>query len=488
MSRFLPAALAVLACAAPAPAAGPFDELLPAVSPNTNTLVLINVQAAMASPLAKAEKWSEAAQRDSRGAFGFIPPETSVAVIASEVNLSSMSRDFQVGLVRMRNVPSMRELASREGGTTDEIAGRISVLSPRDVYFTTLSGSELAAVFPADRQYTARWIRQAMAAKEPRIVPYLKKVVDAAADATVTIGVDLQDAVDPTIIRFGLGVSPVMVKHKGANLDNLARFIARVQGLTFTAKVTDAVAGTVRVDFGFDPAPFRNFLKDLFLELVDSFGISIAGMEKWEAKFDATSMTLTGRMDPADLRRVVSLFSFPSASPEDTPPPKDKDEASGPATQRYMAAVGAILADIRKVRDTGNFEKSATWHDQSAAQIEQLSRLHVDKIAVDAAFEAAKRLRAIGASLRGVPINLEALQQQGYAAAAQSITWNGGWGGWWGGWRSWGINPGPIFELQGRMAQVVADDQKNRLQAWSQIDQMMIEARKKLTDKYKLTF
>jgi hypothetical protein len=46
--------------------------------------------------------------------------------------------------------------------------------------------------------------------------------------------------------------------------------------------------------------------------------------------------------------------------------------------------------------------------------LEQLGRRHVNS-AADAVYEAAKRLRAIAASLRGLPIDVNAVAQKAYA-------------------------------------------------------------------------
>src|SRR5262249_60656159 len=172
-----------------------------------------------------------------------------------------------------------------------------------------------------------------------------------------------------------------------------------------TVKVTDTIAGTIRIDFAGDPTPFRRILKDLFLELVDDQGASIPGLELWEATYGPNSMTLTGQLTTADLKRILSLFAFPGAAGEDSAK-LGANEVSVPATQRYLAAVDSILKDIRSAKDSPNYEKTATWHDKAATQLEQLNRRGVDPAAVQAAFEAAKRLRAIASSLRGVPIDL----------------------------------------------------------------------------------
>jgi hypothetical protein len=492
MTRLIPAALAAVFVLSGgvsprlARAAEPFDGLLKGVPPATNTLALIDVKGAFASPLAKAEKWADA-KAAGRTGFGFIPHDAEAVVVAAAVNLSAMTRDHQVGLVRVRNTPTMNQLAAREGGVVDDVAGRLVVLSPRDVYFTTLSATELVAVYPADRQATARWIRFATGKTSAELSPVLRQAAGKAGDATVTIAVDLTDVAAPSALRAGLQVSPVMVKHKGANISALARFISRTKGLTFTAKVTDAIAGTIRVDFESDPSFFRATLRDLFLELIDSQGVRIDGLDRWETTFGPDSMTLAGPLATADLRRIVSLFAFPGVTSADDPQP-GKDETSVPATQRYMAAVQAILADIRATRESPNFEKTATWHDKAAAQIEHLSRRGVDPLAADAAFESSKRLRAIAGSLRGVPIDVEALSQKAYIMPVPFPRF----GGWWG---VRGLALGPpgvvdtnIPQVQAEMARVIADDQKRRLDTWGQIDRILSDARRKLTDKYKTGF
>jgi hypothetical protein len=64
-------------------------------------------------------------------------------------------------------------------------------------------------------------------------------------------------------------------------------------------------------------------------------------------------------------------------------------------------------------------------------------------------------------------------------------------GGWWG-WQPFIFGPTQVDtnipEIQTKMAQVVAQDQKQRLEAWSQIERSMMDARRKLSEKYKVNF
>src|SRR4051794_11563911 len=108
MLRITLAGLFALTLVNPAKAAGPYDDLLKHTPVNTNTLVLIDVKGAFASPLAKAEGWAKLKQANTGGGLGFVPADAEVVVIAAEVNFTTFDRDFQVGLVKVRNVPTMK--------------------------------------------------------------------------------------------------------------------------------------------------------------------------------------------------------------------------------------------------------------------------------------------------------------------------------------------------------------------------------------------
>jgi hypothetical protein len=192
-------------------------------------------------------------------------------------------------------------------------------------------------------------------------------------------------------------------------------------------------------------------------------------------------MTVSGPMAPADLRRVLSLFAFPGDSAEDAGALKP-GEISPSATGRYFAATQTILTDLRNQKDSKDYNKTATWHDKAAAQLDNLSRTGVDPIAVKAAGEASRRLKAISLSLRGAKIDVENLNAGAFTIAAQS----GGFGGWWGG-RSMYFQS-TVPQARAQMAQVVAADEKSRIATWAQIDQIMSDARNQLADKYKTGF
>jgi len=490
MSRFAVAALACLVPLAPAAAAGPYDELLPYVTPHCNTLVLLNVKAAYDSPLAKSEKWSDNIYQRYKAGMGFIPPDAKAVVISSQVNLSNMTREHQIGLVRVTGLPSTKALAEREGGTSDLIADHGVVLSPRNMYLATVSGPAIAVVYPADRQATSRWLKHAKGAKDQHggIAPYLQKAADAAGDNVLTVAVDLSDSVDPTMLKMGLSVSPIVVNQKVADLDRLARFFASVKGLTFSAKAGETITGSVTLDFGADIGIHKKTTHDLFLELLDDQGVAIPGMEKWEAAYGPTSMTLSGPLTTADLKHVFSLFSFPGVgSPDDSKPVAG--QISGPATQRYLKAVDAILGDLGGKKDNPDYAKTATWREKAATQIEQLGRNGVDPVATDAAFSVAKRIRAIAATIRGVPVDLKEIDSKAYYYSSSNVSVGFGWWGRPSLMYNGGGNVSTNYpQIQAERAKAVAASEGKRLELSGQINDILVQSKRKLADKYGLPF
>jgi hypothetical protein len=486
MIRFALVAAALTTATLPASAAGPFDDVLPFIPPDSNTLVLLNVKAAFDSPVAKKENWSDNVYQRYKAGIGFVPPDCRTVTIASQVNLTNMTRDHQIGLIRVTGLPTTKALAERERGSVDTIADMGVVLSPRNMYLTSVPAPAIAVVFPADRQATARWLRHVKSAKKPEIAPYLKQAADGAGDSILTIAVDLADAVDPTILKAGLAVSPLVVNQKVGDVDRLARFIASVQGLTFTAKATDSLTASLKIDFAYEVSNHKETARLLLLELLEDQGVAIEGMDKWDAKYGNTSMTLTGPLTTHDLRRVFSLFSFPGLAQEE-----EKGETGQPsyaATKRYLTAVDAILSSVTNKKDNPDYNKTATWIDKAAGQIEQLSRNGVDPIASETAFSSAKRLRAIAATLRGVPVDIKEIDSKAYSYSTSST---GVAFGWWG--RPYitynpGSNVNNYQQIYAERAKAIAKSEHKRIELQSQITDLLVGAKQKLADKYKMPF
>lgn len=482
-----------------APAANPFDGLLKDVPYDTNVLVLLNPQRAYSSALAKQQDWLKQYWDRHRAGVTMLPPDARQAVIAANVNFNTFSTDFQVALVGVRQTATMKELQAREGGTVSQIGDRFVLLSPRDAYITSLNVETLATVYPANRQAMARWLRYLSNSKNtvPTLSPPLRKSVDEWSErAEVVVALDLTDAIDPGTVRDGIN-SSLGLSGKTVNRDALARVLASANGLTFAASIGTSINCTLKVDFGLDPQPMRESVRALFLELLDTHGMQIPGLSQWPAVFNGTSMTLTGTMQVQDLKSIIGLFQFPTHEaepPAGTPPPPagtDVAAVSPDQTRRFLGAVDNILVSLKlppeakTLAEANTYTKAALAIETSAEQIDHLSRANVDPIAVDAALEASKRLKAIASSLKGVPVDLNVINAGSYYSVS------GGWPGWIG----WGRGRGVPFvagrqvntnlpQTNERMLRVIADDQKKRDDLMGQVQSVMNDAKQKLAEKY----
>lgn len=479
--------------------ASPFDDLINNAPADSNVLVLLNPLRVYDSALSKRQDWKKQYWDRYRAGVTLLPPDAKLAVIASHINFNTLTRDFQVALVKVRQTEPIRDIQSREGGTISEIAGRFVLLSLRNAYITPLNVETLATVYPANRQSMARWLKD-LSAKTRQSSTLSPVLLQAAKDwgerADVVLAVDLSDAIDPGAVRAGID-NALSLSGKSVNRDGLTKVLASARSLVFAATIGYDIRATIKVSFELDPRPFRDSLHSLFLELLDTQGLQIPGLSTWPAVFDESSMTLTGTVQTEDLQMLISLFQFPShheGEPPEARPTSGSDPGSGTIsaeqTRRYVKAVDNILVKVKmpppaqNLTEANRYTQAALAIEASAEQIDHLSRANVDPIAIEAAQESAKRLRAIASSLKGVPVDLNVINSGSYYYVS------GGFPGWIG----WGRRAFPfvagrsvntnIPQANERMMRVIADDQKNRDNLMGEIQSTMNEAKQKLAEKY----
>ena len=315
-------------------------------SANTNSLVLVDVKAAFSSPLAEGREVGEKSKTGSHGSLGFVPPD-------AETRRHRRRGELHNARPRLPDRARQGRATSRacaiwrpsEGGTADEIAGRLAVLSPRDVYFTSFSGQELAAVYPADRQYTARYVKCALSAKTPPLSPYLLKAVEKADGNTITIALDLEDVVDRTIVRMSLPSSPSVTNVKTVDVNLLATLLSTVKGMTVAIKITDTVSASLTVEFGNDPSLFRRTLPELCPRTDRGPGHRDPRLRVVAADVHPDQHDVDGSTRERGPQADHLALRLPLPSGEGDPTAKGS-EPSGAMTKRYITAVETILTDV----------------------------------------------------------------------------------------------------------------------------------------------
>jgi hypothetical protein len=355
----------------------------------------------------------------------------------------------------------------------DELDGHAVALSPRGVYFVGLKPGERLAVFqPTSRQALGNWTSHLSTGAKP--ARYIGEAEKLTASNQVVIALDLTHAIDPVAARE-VAAGLFSVVDKGVNAAEFGKFLSRARGVTFTARAAEGgLRGGLRLDFSDNPLKYEKVLRSAVVETMAGEGAELPDVAKWQSSFGEYSFTLTGPLAPESLEHVLGMFSFPQVGEAKAP-----TMPTGPATRRYIDSVRRLADDVLKMAQTGKPEKTVMWHETGAKKIEHLDPRGVDPDALQYGLFVADRLRAIAGSLRGVPIDLDRLARSAYSihVVRPFPFW------WWGG--------GPVGDFQtnvpevrAKMEKVIAEDQKNRQQLWSQIERSYAEVRQKLAVKY----
>jgi hypothetical protein len=172
------------------------------------------------------------------------------------------------------------------------------------------------------------------------------------------------------------------------------------------------------------------------------------------------------------------MFMPPTPPAVSSAPPKlESNGVSLVATRRYYLAVAQMIDDLsRKSKNTADYNKSAAWHDTFAKRIEELPTQYVDSDMVKYGANQTAKLRALSYSLRGMIVQVNALE------SGMSYITNFGGGGWWGG--GGGSTDSNVAALRAQQAEAVAKDGARRLEIWESTDQDRRAILKLMNDRY----
>jgi hypothetical protein len=460
----------LLALTAGPAAAGPFDELMKTVPPSANTLVLVDVAGLTGSAVGKKAGWAVKVGERYRDGSGVLPPGAERVLIAGQVDLQAGDWEWKAAVADTASAPALADVAARERGEPDEVAGLAVVHSPRGAYFAAPAPNRWLVFHPDDRPALAEWVRRGKEEKSAAASRYLTEAARRIENLHVVVAADLSDAIAPASARAVASAMPSLVR-RNADPAAFARLLVSLRGVTLTAHATDRVQAVLRFDFGTNPLPMQAVLKDALLELVENHGAALPELAHWESAITDNTFRLSGTLTPESLERVLGLFAFPYTR---GPAPKDM-APTAEATKWYLDTVRKVVQDVRKTRTGTKPEKTALWHDAAAGRIEHLDPRGVDPAALETGQAIAYRLRAVAGSMRGVPVDLKQLQSQAYFYGGRS---------------GWGLFGGPnivftnVPKVQAQMNQVIAEDKANRELLGRQIDDLLSQTRSKLATKY----
>ncbi len=494
------------------------ESLLPFIPEDANSIAVVRARELKESPRGRAENWAEQHDTNFLAGASTVPPWVQLLVRGSYVQPGAGSQWTAV-LVPVPANYSMNDLAAREESQVQAIGTHPVVYSQRyQGYFVQLAQASndsmgvLGGLSPASRQDAARWIDDTEeAAAAVAISDYLVAAA-TAPDAHVVLALDTHHMLDPAMIAHRLNGCAALEGHD-AEKDALANAFANLHGVTLSINVENAIHMSLKFDFDVDLGDEAQYVKPVFLELLNDLGSALDELETAEPYIYPRSVSLESPLSDESLRRILSLITTPRPSsaedsavaetdppadidpPADTPPSTTDSGIDIRASRRYWDNVNRNIDDLlRAYQRANNYERTAQWHDNFANRIDHLSTRGVDPDLVKYAGWISSALRTLGTSLRGTAVDVGALEQtivynwQAYPVYTGAEMW-------------WGVPQtayGPynygrqynvqvqtnLQEVREKQAEAVQATSPDREQIWQMINAERSETQKAMVERY----
>jgi hypothetical protein len=401
-----------------------FGTLLARAPSDVNLLVLVNAEKIFASEAGRTGGWRQRYESRFATAPLRIPPDATQYVLAASIDLTTLTPTRETAIARMGTDLTIPVIARLVGGTSDEIAGRQVVSTPRGGHIIKLGPSEFAIVRPSDRQSVDRWLRIVMDRKQPALSPYLTEAAQYPdrVGTELIMALDLTDAVGRSQVRTALNGSKVL-NEQAVDLDQAAAVLASVRGITLGVRVTDHVTGSLKVDFGQSAAIIAPVAKPLILEVLAEAGVAVDEFEAWKPQTAKRSIRLSGELTGSGLRRIFSVFELDGTVLDKPVESKASESSSTPdeygvtaeATLAYYKGIDAYLKDLSREQGASSYYTIGRWFDKYAKRIDRLPILNVDPELVDFGTTIVSQLRDCVDAIKGAGI-----RSGGRSASVQS--------------------------------------------------------------------
>lgn len=476
------------------------NELLLRVPTSANAVALVDVEGLFKSKLGMKEGWSRRYVTDYASGLVPFPPSVQKAVLAAKIDSDTISADWELGVVRLKAPFAMKKLAEKENAPLEKLEGHSLVATERRTSFVELRPQTVAITNHQNRQEVARWLRGTREISKPLISDYL---LEAVTDPTgqYHLALDLQDVLQFEDAKLRLQNSPAL-KGEQVDFDALAKLAAGLRGLRVSIDVGETIEGTLRIDLSDEIAPYARVLPRIALAALQKNGVLIEELSYAKVDFGERSFTFSTTLSEPSLRRIISLIQPSIGHLEDGSHVSDSPSAPAEvvteqaASTRFFKAIQTQLIDLEtNARKAKDYTSSAHWFETYAKKISQLPSRDVDQNLLNYSTSVVNKLRAIARSLRGVPLDVAALQfakKQEFYVYPQNYYNTGGW---WGSGVSYGAGyayaqtryeyRNNFAEVEAKQAKVIAEAEKDRQQVWDMLQSETLSMRSQLSQKYK---
>jgi hypothetical protein len=239
--------------------------LLNRIPRQANVLVVIDVNKVLSSPVAVREGWKEKSVNNFASGVLIIPPGTQRVVMAALMDLNAMNTLWEVSVMETDRIPAMESVARGEGGFVDKLGDLKAAWSPTNAYFVEFNPNLLGTVWPANRQFAMRWVRQVAKADATPAEAWWASRAGGESYAGL-IAFDLKDAASPlrALRRFQEGQFTALAT-RDIDIKALADLMASAQGLTLRLQAGDKLTGEGEIQFTQDTGILKEVGQPLLL-------------------------------------------------------------------------------------------------------------------------------------------------------------------------------------------------------------------------------
>jgi hypothetical protein len=460
--------------------ANDYDLLLRAPE-SANALILANVEELLRSPLALREKWRDQQGSTERPVVTMAPDIKHLLLLAKVNFAGRFANEWDVALAETTHDVSMALVARAEGGYVDTVEGMQTAYSPRDAFFVSLTPRILGAMFPANRQDLAHWLRGVKERNQPSISPYLKEAVDRSQGgaAPFTMAMDLDNLLTLPQVRARLRKSEAL-RVENVDREAVARVLTSLKGVKFTVVIDNYFNGKLRVDFGESTVPLSRIAKPLLFEVLDAQGLMHKDFNDWRILVAGKTIALEGRLSLDGLRMITDLIpvpagTLPTAATGSPGTPASSEPSMAETSKKYFKQLTERLDDLKgKAKDSQVTDRILLLTaDRYAQEIDRFPILNVDPDLLDFGSAVSETLRSLRNRTAGAGMNASLRQT------------NLNYGGYAGGY-FYGNDRILDTELIKRQEKISL--KVDRTQVWTDVENKTSDMRKKLTLKYKVEF
>lgn len=355
-----------------------------------NAVAVIKLPPILDSAFAKEKNWRAEMSKTPYERPLSVPVNSTRIVTAAKLNLMTLEPHWQASLIESPTPLNVERMAAKRSGYVDIVEGKALVYSPGGACFGQKSDGVIAALWPADRQATARWIRDKTHAVG--LSPALDEAVKS--DAQFAVSIDLADAYSPAGLFQSIrnGGFPSLDKYDG-DVGKLTKSLASIQRLGITARFGTSIQGNVVATFGSDVSAVGPYAKALVMDAIAEAGGDPTQFGSWSFSAAGNEIKGTGPISDDLLNYLTSPFT-PPAMPEpaggEATSAEDTKKKQAQASVAYYKAVGKIIDNLNFKQ--ASLQQTGAYLRNQALMIDRMPILNVDPVLQDFASRVSTAL------------------------------------------------------------------------------------------------